>query len=485
MSYNSRNNSSSNNNKPIIVVLMKIQSYGAGIGLQNRLKKSQIAHFIGQQICFKYDRILSKVSSSKLFELITSCLETLVEVIVLIIWPFASPPPQSSTPPPIDLPNQKGLVGEDEISELVDYEEMESDHLEISPLHRRAVKVMHNYVPLNPFRATVRLHSATATISPQHLLSSNSLVCTALSPAATRPVQVMDLVGTDSPASFPPTPFSRAFVMNKTSEKVVSVMFAARDRLRLEAQSVSRDEYSRSAAKEAQRRGQYAVFDPQQSSVGIALTCGNHCAIKVGKGLCCSCRSMIPIRPNSFVYFEFSITVSDNQDLALGLGLSPPDSPLNVMVGSWPCSIGLYTDGQVLVSSKWHQSIPGEKICAGSTIGMLVCIPSSSSLSLKPPELTSGPNEESFRHDSLPLLCKFNVNGSGIDFPEHALVSLHEAASLRAPLFPTVSLFSEEVRVWCRFCEADIVYRSRGHIQAPPGVRVYCLDGSLLLDENE
>eukprot|EP00975_Prorocentrum_lima_P006357 1370973-Prorocentrum_lima.AAC.1 len=77
---------------------------------------------------------------------------------------------------------------------------------------------------------------------------------------------------------------------------------------------------------------------------------------------------------------------------------------------------------------------------------MLVCIPSSSSLSLKPPELTSGPNEESFRHDSLPLLCKFNVNGSGIDFPEHALVSLHEAASLRAPLFPTVSLFSEEVR---------------------------------------
>jgi hypothetical protein len=39
--------------------------------------------------------------------------------------------------------------------------------------------------------------------------------------------------------------------------------------------------------------------------------------------------------------------------------------------------------------------------------------------------------------------------------------------------------------VWCRFCEADIVYRSRSTVGAPPGVRVYCLDGSLLLDEKD
>ena len=36
-----------------------------------------------------------------------------------------------------------------------------------------------------------------------------------------------------------------------------------------------------------------------------------------------------------------------------------------------------------------------------------------------------------------------------------------------------------------RFCEADIVYRSRSTIGAPPGVRVYCLDGSLLMDEKD
>lgn len=37
----------------------------------------------------------------------------------------------------------------------------------------------------------------------------------------------------DSPASFPSTPFSRMEIMNRTTEKVDSVMFAARDRLRL------------------------------------------------------------------------------------------------------------------------------------------------------------------------------------------------------------------------------------------------------------
>lgn len=53
-----------------------------------------------------------------------------------------------------------------------------------------------------------------------------------------------------------------------------------------------------------------------------------------------------------------------------------------------------------------------------------------------------------------------------------------------ARLFPTVSLLSENTRVWCRFCEADIVTRSRCNIGAPPGTKVYCLDGSVLLEEH-
>ena len=40
-----------------------------------------------------------------------------------------------------------------------------------------------------------------------------------------------------SPASFPSTPFSRANIMHRTEEKTNTIMFAARDILRLEAQS--------------------------------------------------------------------------------------------------------------------------------------------------------------------------------------------------------------------------------------------------------
>lgn len=52
-----------------------------------------------------------------------------------------------------------------------------------------------------------------------------------------------------------------------------------------EAQSVSRDEFSRRAAFAAQSSGQMAIFDPSQTSAGVALTCGNHCAAKVGESL--------------------------------------------------------------------------------------------------------------------------------------------------------------------------------------------------------
>jgi hypothetical protein len=35
------------------------------------------------------------------------------------------------------------------------------------------------------------------------------------------------------------------------------------------------------------------------------------------------------------------------------------------------------------------------------------------------------------------------------------------------------------------FCVDDVQYRSRDAIGAPPGVCVYCLDGSILLGEDE
>jgi hypothetical protein len=84
-----------------------------------------------------------------------------------------------------------------------------------------------------------------------------------------------------------------------------------------------------------------------------------------------------------------------------------------------------------------------------------------------------------------PLLLSYNINGRLLDFPPAAGHKLREAASGSKALYPTLSLFSQDTRAWCRFCEADIVYKSRSAIGAPPGKRVYCLDGSLMLADTD
>jgi hypothetical protein len=83
------------------------------------------------------------------------------------------------------------------------------------------------------------------------------------------------------------------------------------------------------------------------------------------------------------------------------------------------------------------------------------------------------------------LHVRWNINGHQSKYTSNALDSVSDIDSLKAPLYPTVSLLSEDTRVWCRFCEADIVFRDRAVIGAPKGSRVYCLDGSLLFDEKD
>ena len=419
------------------------------------------------------------------------------------------------------------------------YEERESDTEgpDDAFSQRRVRSQMHHYVPPNPFRAVVKAS----------LGIDGALVA--------EPTEEVD-----SPASFPPTPFSRARVMSRSTERVVSTMFAARDRLRMEAQSASRDEYSRKAAVEAQSSGQMAVFDARQTSDGLALTCGNHCALKVGKGMCCSSRAMMPVRVNTFVYIEFSVTAQAGQTPLLALGLAPPDFPLNAMVGSWPRSFSLYQDGQLLIGSKWFQG-SGSIIEAGSTIGFLVYLPGTSepaslsgggggakraqatpikhpslrvqvssarrvadggvgsntgnaiskstsrSSSKDPsPQIKGGGDDDTLEEtlsppaSSLleagctspelsvptPFTLSVCVNGRAVSITDEIREAAYDVlAAHDAPLFPTISLLSQDTRVWCRFCEADIMYRSRALVKAPPGVKVYCLDGSLLLNDSD
>lgn len=109
-------------------------------------------------------------------------------------------------------------------SELVSYEEFdEGDSLNLHSRFQRSIHAMHHQIPYKPFRAVIRF-------SP--LTSSTAMVVKSAEEVACHQVaRQWDSV--DSPASFPPTPFSRSVIINRSTEKVDSLMFAARDRLRL------------------------------------------------------------------------------------------------------------------------------------------------------------------------------------------------------------------------------------------------------------
>jgi hypothetical protein len=96
------------------------------------------------------------------------------------------------------------------------------------------------------------------------------------------------------------------------------------------------------------------------------------------------------------------------------------------------------------------------------------------------PHISSNPAD--FRGQ---VILRQNINGQSIPITLEATHLLQSLATSALPFYPTISMSSENTRVWCRFCEADVVLRDRHSIQAPLGVRVYCLDGSLLLNENQ
>lgn len=66
-----------------------------------------------------------------------------------------------------------------------------------------------------------------------------------------------------------------------------------------------------------------------------------------------------------------------------------------------------------------------------------------------------------------------------------------ESLAQRATYYPAVSILSENTNVWCRFCESDVFSKDLESIglskmnncELSSKIKVYCLDGSLLLEE--
>lgn len=316
-----------------------------------------------------------------------------------------------------------------------------------------------------------------------------------------------------TPKSFPPTPTSRSDVMARGFRFSEDVVFLARDQLRVHGGLDSDNPQTRAMARALKEGSRLAVFDINDPTSGIALSCGQHVAQKTGNDYYCSTRSMIPILRNCYVYFEMSVAPPLNnasmfQLASLSVGLSTLEMPLNALVGQWKGSIGLCTTGQILVAGQWCSPLDPLASAYGnnSTVGCLIYLDDESSF-------------ETWDGTMVTANVTFSVNGRviGSQAPNMPFGAAHQGGppdqqqrlqngqaegqtdnseqdrgALLTPLYvpreeevyATLTLHSPETQVMARFAADDILARTRANLGVPDGVTVYAVDGSVLLTED-
>jgi len=348
----------------------------------------------------------------------------------------------------------------------------------------RVRRMMHYEVPLKPFQATVQVDPNSICPLPESKESSPSLV------------DFRSIFNLCTPQSFPPTPISRACVMSRTTQISDDVLFLARDHLRLDEQvrAFDSDETTRLTAEFLKSQARLAVLNGCAAAEGIILTCGHHCASKINTSqLYSSVRAMVPVLRNRFVFFQFSLTARESVVPSLSLGLSTQDMPLNTLVGTWAHSIGLSSLGQILLASRWYSCVAGRgDYGVGGIVGILVYLDGSASCHTWDGEMVTAYITYSVNGQPIKTTKRDNSIDDRIisenSSNEFHLLSEGFSASTMAlsvprdrDLFPTLTLHSPNIQVFCRFCASDMVHITREKIGAPPEVTVYALDGSVVL----
>ena len=414
------------------------------------------------------------------------------------------------------------------VSKLVAYSERRGEEAFSRHAKKRAQRMMHYNVSFRPFTATIQSKDITSPNKRSNRKMKHN-VSFEFDPERrgyregddddsdeTESINSSGSIFMRTPTSFPPTPRSRLYYFERGSQFTENVVFLARDQLRIERGVVNHNEQTRAMSKALIDGSRLAVFDAANVGNDIALTCGQHIATKVGNSLYCSCRSMIPVMRNSYVYFEISVspataatggpTVPQVDATTLLVGLSTLEMPLDTLVGAWNGSVGLCSTGQILQSGQWFSLSNPEESSYGSnsTVGCLVYLDDNSAYD----------NAEGGPHVSMDVT--FNINGRVIPSSSASIFSGATASnsgtdekspdsssgrsatagdgceptlSLIVPkaheLFPTVTLHSSGTSVMCRFSAEDLLANSRAEIGALSGATVYAVDGSVILDESE
>lgn len=440
---------------------------------------------------------------------------------------------------------------------VVAYSELADDAAGLSRQAKsRVQRMMHYDVSLRPFVATVKLPAnsnttTTTTTSSNNnnnninsndnnradetkrsnlhnalqqdsrLSSSNSR----LELPDTEPSSACSTPGSPfmcTPQSFPPTPTSRRLVLARGARFSDDVVFLARDQLRVHGALGSEDERTREMALALTQGRRLAVFDADDASEGVDLSCGQHVATKVGNMLYCSTRSMVPILRNCFVYFEMTELPKRSPSLfpqgsmaTMSVGVSTKEMPPNTLVGAWKGSVGLCSTGQMLTAGQWCSPVDSSITVKGeqpTTVGCLVCLDDGSAFEtwdgvIVTAAVTFNVNQKivSAPMTAVPLAASTSSKGETTVSPVGSPAEISGKSSppptqigpvppsftvpLLVPaeeeLFPTVTLHSPGTAVMCRFSAGDVLASSKAIIGAPPGVTVYAVDGSVIFSPED
>ncbi|OWZ15322.1 hypothetical protein PHMEG_00011057 [Phytophthora megakarya] len=384
-----------------------------------------------------------------------------------------------------------------------------------SNIDRRIRRVMHFQIPLHSFEATVRLppDNVQNASAWSRSTSDTSVGGTSHNRAQEETTSSYAHLSSATPRSIPVSPMARKRVQLAFSNFSDDVLYQARDRLRQE----------RAATLTGERDLRVPRFNAHDCHEDIYLSCGRHCASKVGTGMYRSVRASVPLQKNRFVYFEMTLqqgrtparganqsasrletssqvargpsAVGPNPsdrvgiDASVCIGLSTRLMPLNTLVGASKNSIGFYSAGHVLVGSERRRSIGvGRKYGFQSTVGVLAHVVDHEDNEAV--DVSSGsapqPSSSSESSNSGPSIVeasvRFTVDGIALRDNNDRVMEFTLPFPSRSELYPTLTLHSQDVHVFSQMSAPDISGPNLQELELPveAPVEIWCLDGLCL-----
>ncbi|CAI5709155.1 unnamed protein product [Hyaloperonospora brassicae] len=392
----------------------------------------------------------------------------------------------------------------------------EKERMVPSSIDRRIRRVMHFQIPLHPFEATVRLppENAQAAVSPwSRSTSGGSVGGGCQNRGQDETTSSYAHLSSATPRSIPVSPLARKRVQLAFSNFSDDVLYQARDRLRQERAVTLTGEHDLPVPR----------FNAHDCHEDIYLSCGRHCASKVGTGMYRSVRVSVPLPKNRLVYFEMVLqqgrtplrvanqsapsalqserrsssflgsdastsncNASDRAgiDASVCIGLSTRLMPLNTLVGASKHSIGFYSAGHVLLGSDRRRSIGvGRKYGFQSTVGLLAqLVDQENSVEVPLSQQTSASFSSSSGDDGSSAgvaFVRFTVDGSAVRDSNNRVMEFTLPFPSKSELYPTLTLHSQDVHVFGQMSAPDISGLNLQELDLPAEkpAEIWCLDG--------